>query len=71
MKYPHFTEKEHGNATTFSLSDVSTKFAEKSFDVTPLNVSACRMSEKRVEGALGFPLHSTHGTTKRYQSQST
>ena len=69
MKHPHFAEKEHSNPTPFSLRDVSTNLAEKSFDVTPLNVSACGMGENCVEGALGFSLHSRHGTTWRYHSQ--
>ena len=70
MKDAHLAEQDNCDATTLSLADFGSKPVEERFDVLPLDIRTCRVSEDDFERALVLPLHAENGTTNGYQQRT-
>ena len=57
MKDAHLAEQDNCYATTLSLADFGPELAEECFDVRPLDIRTCRVSEDDFERASVLPLH--------------
>ena len=70
MEDAHLAEQDNCYATALSLADFGSKLAEECFDVFPLDIRTCRVSEDDFERALVLPLHASDGTTSRYHRRA-
>lgn len=57
MKYPNLLIQNDRYPAAFALRYLGAELQEQRFDVTPLNIRACRVSENQMQRALVLPLH--------------
>jgi hypothetical protein len=57
MEYPHFFEHDHGYTTALALADFGAQFYKQRFNITPLDVCACRAGEDQFKSSLVLALH--------------